>query len=572
MSQRVSVLGLEKTSVFALFRRIDGWTFGALLTSLLIAVPILSVFVVALAPGITSSDDIWSHLVSTVLFHYISTTLTLMLGVGAGTLIIGTGTAWLVTMHRFPGQSIFEWALVLPLAVPAYVIAYVYTDLLEYAGPLQIALRGIFGWSSYGDYWFPEIRSLGGAIAMLTLVLYPYVYLLARAAFLEQSVSVLEASRVLGKTPWQSFTKVALPIARPAVVAGVSLVMMETLNDFGTVDYFAVATFTAGIYDVWLNMNSISGAAQLASVMLMFVIALIALERLSRHGRKFHHTGSKHATLPTVPLSHSKALLASLICLLPIILGFAIPAGILIDYSLAFYQVTLDSDYLLYTTNSLLLASTSAVLAVMIGLFLAYSIRLHGSPLLIGAARVASIGYAVPGAVLAIGVILPLSYFDNAVDSYMLETFGYSTGLILSGTIFAVIIGYLVRFLALSFGTLEASLGKVTINMDGASRTLGHGPASTLKRVHLPLIRTSILTAGILVFVDVMKELPMTMLLRPFNFETLATYVHQYASDELLEESALGALTIVGAGILPVIILSVAISRSRPGHRSSESS
>ena len=274
----------------AFIGRLDGWTIGALMTALLIAVPILTVFVVAFAP----SDDIWSHLASTVLPHYISTTLILMLGVGAGTLIIGTGTAWLVTMCHFPGHKLFEWALVLPLAVPAYVIAYVYTDLLEYAGPIQAALKNIFGWASYKDYWFPAIRSLGGAISMMTLVLYPYVYLLARAAFLEQSVCVLEASRTLGKSPWQSFIQVALPLARPAIIAGVSLVMMETLNDFGTVDYFAVATFTAGIYDVWLNMNSISGAAQLASVMLMFVIALVAMERLARRKRKFHHTGSKY--------------------------------------------------------------------------------------------------------------------------------------------------------------------------------------------------------------------------------------------------------------------------------------
>ncbi|MBT4888264.1 MAG: iron ABC transporter permease [Rhodospirillales bacterium] len=548
----------------AFIGRLDGWTIGALMTALLIAVPILTVFVVAFAP----SDDIWSHLASTVLPHYISTTLILMLGVGAGTLIIGTGTAWLVTMCHFPGHKLFEWALVLPLAVPAYVIAYVYTDLLEYAGPIQAALRNIFGWASYKDYWFPAIRSLGGAISMMTLVLYPYVYLLARAAFLEQSVCVLEASRTLGKSPWQSFIQVALPLARPAIIAGVSLVMMETLNDFGTVDYFAVATFTAGIYDVWLNMNSISGAAQLASVMLMFVIALVAMERLARRKRKFHHTGSKYSDLPTMKLHGLKAFSATLICVLPIVLGFAIPASVLVDYSLDFYHVTLNRNFLLYTTNSLMLAITSATLAVIIGLFLAYAIRLQGSPMLIAATRVASIGYAVPGAVLAIGVILPLSIFDNSIDGFMRETFNVSTGLLLSGTVIAVTIGYLVRFLALSFGTLEASLNKITVNMDGASRTLGHGPASTLKLIHLPLMRSSILTAGILVFVDVMKELPMTMLLRPFNFETLATYVHQYASDELLEECALGALSIVGAGILPVIILSAAIARSRPGNQS----
>lgn len=543
--------------------RPDGWTVGALLTALLIAAPIAAVFVIAMAP----SDGIWSHLASTVLPHYIWTTLLLMSGVVIGTLVIGTGTAWLVTMCRFPGRRFFEWALVLPLAVPAYVIAYVYTDLLEFAGPVQDTLRDIFGWRNRQDYWFPEIRSLGGAITMMTLVLYPYVYLLARAAFLEQSICVLEVSRTLGKTPWQSFRQVAFPLARPAVIAGVSLVMMETLNDFGTVDYFAVATFTAGIYDVWLNMSSVSGAAQLATVMMTFVIALIVMERLARRGRRFHHTGTKYSALPDMPLRSTKAWLATLSCALPICFGFLTPAIVLGGYSLDFYEEALAGDFLDYMRNSLTLATLSAGIAVLIGLFLAYAIRLRNSPLLRGAVRVASIGYAVPGAVLAIGVMLPLSNLDHAINDAVENLTGFSTGLILSGTVVAMVLGYLVRFLALSFGTLEASLGKITANMDGASRTLGRGPASTLVRVHIPIMRSSVLTAAILVFVDVMKELPMTMLLRPFNFETLATYVHQFASDELLEECALGALSIVAAGIIPVIILSAAITRSRPGSR-----
>lgn len=504
---------------------------------------------------------------STVLPHYIWTTIFLMSGVGLGTLIIGTGTAWLVTMCRFPGRRFFEWALVLPLAVPAYVIAYVYTDLLEFSGPVQVVLRDFFGWGNRQDYWFPEIRSLGGAITVMTLVLYPYVYLLARAAFLEQSVCVLEVSRTLGKTPWQSFREVAFPLARPAVIAGVSLVMMETLNDFGTVDYFAVATFTAGIYDVWLNMGSVSGAAQLAAVMMTFVIALIGMERLARRGRRFHHTGTKYSVLPDMVLRRSKAWLATVSCALPIALGFLTPAIVLADYSLDFYEDALAGNFLTYMRNSLALATISAALAVLIGLFLAYAVRLRNSTILQGAARIASIGYAVPGAVLAIGVMLPLTYLDHAINNTIEDLTGFSTGLILSGTVFAMVLGYLVRFLALSFGTLEASLGKITANMDGAARTLGHGPTSTLVRVHIPIMWSSVLTAAILVFVDVMKELPMTMLLRPFNFETLATYVHQFASDELLEESALGALSIVAAGIIPVIILSAAITRSRPGSR-----
>lgn len=543
--------------------RPDGWTIGALATALLIAAPIAAVFVIAMAP----SNGIWAHLASTVLPHYVWTTVFLMSGVGIGTLVIGTGTAWLVTMCRFPGRRFFEWALVLPLAVPAYVIAYVYTDLLEFSGPVQVMLRDIFGWNNRQDYWFPEIRSLGGAIAMMTLVLYPYVYLLARAAFLEQSVCVLEVSRTLGRTPWQSFRDVAFPLARPAVIAGVSLVMMETLNDFGTVDYFAVATLTAGIYDVWLNMSSVSGAAQLASVMMTFVVVLIGMERLARRGRRFHNTGTKYSALPDLQLSRTKSWFATLSCALPILFGFLTPALILADYSLDFYLDTLAGDFLTYMRNSLVLATLSAVFAVLIGLFLAYAIRLRNSAVLHAAARVASIGYAVPGAVLAIGVMLPLTRLDHAINDTIEGITGFSAGFIFSGTVFAMVLGYLVRFLALSFGTLEASLGKITANMDGASRTLGHGPANTLVRIHVPIMRSSVLTAAILVFVDVMKELPMTMLLRPFNFETLATYVHQFASDELLEECALGALSIVAAGIIPVIILSTAITRSRPGSR-----
>ncbi len=547
--------------------RADGWTIGALLTSLLIAIPIIAVFIIALTPEDDTGNGIWAHLASTVLPHYISATLLLMTGVGIGTLVIGTGTAWLVTMCRFPGRRFFEWALVLPLAVPAYVIAYVYTDLLEFSGPVQALLRDIFNWSNRQDYWFPEIRSLGGAITVMTLVLYPYVYLLARAAFLEQSVCVLEVSRTLGKTPWQSFRQVAFPLARPAVIAGVSLVMMETLNDFGTVDYFAVATFTAGIYDVWLNMGSVSGAAQLATVMMTFVIVLIVMERLARRGRRFHHTGTKYSVLPDLTLRRAKAWLATLSCALPIIFGFMTPALVLTGYSIDFYEESLASDFLTYMGNSLTLATLSAGAAVLIGLFLAYAIRLRQTPMLVAATRVASIGYAVPGAVLAIGVMLPLTRVDHMINEAIESFTGLSTGLILSGTVFAMVLGYLVRFLALSFGTLEASLTKITASMDGASRTLGHGPANTLLRIHFPIMRSSILTAAILVFVDVMKELPMTMLLRPFNFETLATYVHQFASDELLEECALGALSIVAAGIIPVVILSYAISHSRPGSR-----
>lgn len=541
---------------------ISGWTIGALVLAGLVAAPILTVLVIA----VTDSSDIWRHLYDTVLGLYLQRTALLMAGVGIGTLVIGTGTAWLVTMCRFPGSRYFEWALLLPLAVPAYVLAFVITDQLEYAGNVQVALRSLFGWPRPQDYWFPEIRSMGGAITVMTLVLYPYVYLLARAAFLEQSVCVLEVARTLGKTAWGSFLHVALPLARPSIVVGVTLVLMEVINDFGTVDFFAVRTFTAGIFDVWLNMNSIGGAAQLSSVLLLVVLVLIVTERLARRDRRFHHTSNKYSELPSYRLHGWRAALALTACTLPVLLGFVLPAGVLINYAAKFYDETLSADYFSYVSNSLVLSSSAAVLALIIGLFLAYAVRLSSGPWVRIAARTASVGYAVPGAILAVGVLWPSSAVDHLIVWFG-DYSGLAIGAVMLGSIGPVIYGYLVRFLALSYGTAEASLGKITPSMDGAARTLGANPADALKRVHFPIMQGSLLTAAILVFVDCMKELPLTLILRPFNFDTLATFVYQYASNELLEESALGALTIVGAGIIPVILLSVTIAGSRPGSR-----
>jgi len=544
----------------------DPWTVGTLIIAALVAAPIISVLLLATSP----SDGIWHHLVSTVLPRYIQTTIILMIGVGICTATIGIGTAWLVTLCNFPGKRIFEWALLLPLAIPTYVVAYVYTDILEFAGPVQEILRDFFGWKSGSDYWFPEIRSLGGAIAMMTLALYPYLYLLTRIAFLQQSASLLEACRILGRGPWRAFFQVALPLARPSVVVGMSLVLMETLNDFGTVDFFSIETLTAGIYDVWLNMNNAAGAAQLATVSLAFVLTLMGIERYSRRKQKYFQTISKFQSISNFPLTRGKSFLAFFSCLLPIVLGFLIPAGVLLVYATQFYEESLSANFMLYARNSLVLSSLSAGLAALLGLFIAYGVRLSGNWILLAAARFASIGYAIPGAVLAVGVITPLSRADTALNNFTESIFGISTGLLLSGTIIAITYGYLVRFLALSYGTAEAGLSKITSNMDGAARTLGMSPTKTLIRVHFPILKGSILTAAILVFVDTMKELPMTLLLRPFNYGTLATHVHQFASDELLEESALGALAIVAAGILPVILLSATIRNTRPRHDSYE--
>ncbi|MEQ8194520.1 MAG: iron ABC transporter permease [Rhodospirillales bacterium] len=542
------------------------WHTGTVLIAALIALPLLTVFGIALSP----SDDIWHHLATTVLPDYILTTLGLMIGVGTGVFVIGVGTAWLTTMCRFPGRRIFQWALLLPLAVPAYVIAYVYTDVLEYAGPVQSALRDLFGWKNAQDYWFPSIRTLGGAVSMMTLVLYPYVYLLSRAAFLEQSVCCLEVSRTLGRGPWRSFFTVALPLARPAIVIGLTLALMETLNDFGTVDFFAVSTFTAGIYDVWFNMNNRAGAAQLAVILMVFVLMLIGAERWARQGQRYHHTSTKYRELPGYRLRGGRGMLAFLACLMPVAFGFLLPVGVLVNYALDYYERALSGNFLQFAWHSLTLSTLCAAGAVLIGLFMAYSVRLRPRRSIRIATRVAGIGYAVPGAILAIGTVIALAAIDHALDDFLKRSFGLSTGLLMSGTIVAIVFGYLVRFLALSLGTMEAGLAKITANMDGAARTLGKSPGATLRRVHFPMIKASILTAAILVFVDCMKELPMTILLRPFNYETLATYVHQYATDGLLEESALGAVSIVAAGILPVIILSRTIAKARPGSEQSQ--
>jgi iron(III) transport system permease protein len=538
------------------------WSIGTVVIAAAVTLPICAIIYIASTRG----DDIWAHLASTILPLYISTTLQLMIGVSVGTLVIGVGTAWLVSSCQFPGKRIFEWALLLPLAIPAYVIAYIYTDILEYAGPIQTLLRDILGSTTKREYWFPEIRSVGGAISMMTLVLYPYVYLLSRATFMEQSVCVLEASQVLGRGPWRSFFSVALPLARPAIVIGVSLVMMETLNDFGTVDFFAVNTITLGIYDVWLNMNNVAGAAQLALMLMVFVLFLVLIERFARRKKRFHHTTSKYKALPGYELEGWARWGAIIGCSLPVLFGFVLPAAVLASYAVIHFEAATNPEVYRYAKNSVLLSALTAVLAVAIGIFMAYAVRLKNQNIIKVMTRFASLGYAVPGSVLAVGILVTLGAMDNGIDGFMRKNFGISTGLLFSGTIAAVTFGYLVRFLALSFGSIEASLAKITPSMDGAAASLGHNPFSTLRRIHIPLIRSSALTAAMLVFVDCMKELPLTVILRPFNFHTLATYVHQFASDEKLSEASLAALSIVGFGILPVILLSLAITRSRPGH------
>lgn len=542
-------------------RRLDLWTLVALGLALLVALPVIAVFALAAVP----TGAVWRHLAATVLPAYVGNTIALLIGVGAGVLAIGVGTAWLVTMCRFPGRGLFQAALLLPMAIPAYVIAYTYTGLLDFAGPVQTALRLAFGWNRR-DYWFPELRSLGGAAAMLTLVLYPYVYMLARAAFLEQSICVLEISRTLGRNPWRSFVEVALPLARPALVTGVTLALMETLNDYGTVQYFAIDTFATGIFRAWFGMGQPGVAAQLAAVLMLFVFALILAERLSRGRARFHQTSAQYRELPGYQLSGARAGLAGLACALPVLLGFVVPATALAVWAVETAPRMIDLQFLKLARNSFVLAAVAAAAAVGCAVLLAYSYRLSRSPAVFAANRVAAMGYAAPGLVVAVGIMLPFAEFDNRIDAFMRAGFGVSTGLLLSGTLIAVTYAYLARFLAVALGTVEASLAKVTPSMDQAARTLGQGPFATLRRVHAPIIRPSLLTAAVLVFVDVMKELPATLVMRPFNFDTLAIRVYELAGDERLADSSSAALAIVLVGIVPVALLSRAIQHSRPGH------
>ncbi len=538
------------------------WLIGAFVIAMMVTAPIIAVAYLAFFP----TENIWPHLASTMLPRYVKNTAVLMLGVGVGVTLLGVSSAWVVTMCKLPGKRFFEWAMLLPMAVPAYIVAYVYTDLLEYAGPVQRLLRDIFGWSSAADYWFPDIRTKGGAILVLSLTLYPYVYMLARAAFLAQSICVIEAARVLGRSAWSSFVTVALPLARPAIVVGVVIALMETLNDFGTIDFFAVHTLTAGVFNVWLGMGNAGGAAQIALTMLAVVIALLVIERYSRRRQRFHDTTNRYQELPGYDLGPMAKAGALAICILPIVLGFVVPSMVLIYYSVGYFDQSWTADFFEFAGNSLLVSGLATALAVGCALFMAYALRLFPQPFLKFFVRLSSVGYAVPGAVLAIGVLIPFARFDNALDAVMRDTFGISTGLLLSGTVFALVFAYAVRFMAVSYGSIEAALGKVRPSMDDAARTLGESPWGTLKRIHFPMVRGGILAASVLVFVDGMKELPATLILRPFNFDTLATHVYQFAKDEMIEQAALGALTIVLVGVVPVIMLSRAISKSRPGH------
>lgn len=544
-------------------RRLSALDAAAVVLGLLLAIPIASVC----ASLFGGPSPTFTHIAETVLSEYVVNTLAIVVLVIIGVLLIGIPVAWLTSCCEFPGRRVLEAALILPLAAPAYVLAYAYAGFLSAYGPVQSALRSFTGWET-GEYWFPDVRSLPGAALMLVLVLYPYVYLLARARFLSESATAREAARLLGRGPWASFFEVSLPLARPAIVAGATLAAMEAFADYGTVAYFGVPAFTTGIYNAWFSFQDPRAAAQLASILIGFVSLALLLERFARGKARFHETGRRDARPPRFHLSGAKSLGAIVVCGLPPLLGFVVPALVLIELLLESGGPTRDFDRHLF--NSLTLAGSAAIVVTAGALLLAYARKERPKALAGKAASFASLGYAVPGAVVAVGVLTPFAALDNTLSALSERLFGVPTGLVLTGGIAALIFAYLVLYLAVALQSVGAGLERITPSIASAARLLARGPFDALKRVHLPLITPSVLTAALLVFVDVMKELPATLMLRPFNFDTLAIAANNYASDERLSWAAAPSLAIVAAGIIPCILLIRGIASATQGTNASE--
>lgn len=536
-----------------------GRTFRVRPNGVLIATGVLALLVLLPIASVLSSlfdtgRGSLTHLVATILPELVLNTLGLVVMVGIGTAVVGTGTAWLVSACRFPGSRFMQWLLLLPLAMPAYIIGYAYTDFLVFAGPLQTGLRDLFGWTKH-DYWFPDIHSLWGVSLMLVLVLYPYVFFLARTAFLEQSRGLLDVARTLGRSPWNVFGTVALPMARPAIAAGVALALMEAIADFGTVQYFGIQTFTTAIYRTWFGMGDRVGAAQLASALLAFVFLLVAMEHWSRSRQAFYDTSSRALKPQPVPLRGWAAVVAFSACAIPVLLGFVLPVLILLDLHIEAGDGFLGTRIMVYAGNSFLLAGAAAVIVTACAVLTGYCLRKSRGLVTSGIVRLSTMGYAIPGTVIAVGVLIPLGAFDNWLDGQMRNWFGISTGLILSGSIVALLFAYTVRFLAVANGAVESGFKRIPVHIDDVARTLGRTRRGVIAIVHLPLLRRSLLMSAAIVFVDVLKELPATLIIRPFNFDTLAVRVYQLASDERLSEAATGSLVIVAIGLVPIFLL-----------------
>ena len=529
----------------------DGWSVGAIVIAVIVLAPMVSVVWIAFHP----TDNIWPHLLATVLPRYVGTTVRMMIGVGLLAAAMGVGAAWLVTMYRFAGAKILDWALLFPLAIPAYIGAYALVDFLDYAGPMQAALRATFGWQDARDYWFPQIRSEPAAMLVLASALYPYVYLLTRAALREQSGSFYEVARSLGLGPWGMFWRLGLPLLRPAIATGVALVMMETVADYGTMQHFGVQTLTTGVFSTWLNGNNAGGAAQIAGVILVLILGLVAIERRSRRHARFH--GQSRATRPVDPMqmSRGQGIIALIACLIPFGLGFVLPVAVMAGHAIANPGVWAEPGLAAAALNTALVAGSAAVLTVGAALFLVYGVRMAGRKMARLVLPVTTLGYAAPGAVLALGLLVPLAALDHRVADAIQTLTGRDPGLLLTGTAAAIVLAYLVRFFGIAQGAIDTAFGRISPSLPMAARSLGRGAGGTLAAVYLPLMRGSVAASLLVVFVDCVKELPATLLLRPFNFNTLSTRVYELASLEQLSKAAPAALVVVAMGLIAVGLL-----------------
>lgn len=530
---------------------LDPWSLGALAIALLVTAPIAAVIWIAFHPV----ENIWPHLLATALPRYVGNTVLLMAGVGVVTAVAGTGAAWAVTMYRFPGSRLLDFALLFPLAIPAYVGAYALVDFFDYSGLLQVSLRGLMGWQSARDYWFPEIRSTWAAVLVLSAALYPYVYLLARAAFREQSGCSYEVARALGCGPWGLFWRVGLPLARPAIATGVALALMETVADYGTVAHFGVQTLTTGVFNVWLTAGNAGGAAQIAGVILTLIVLLLAVERIGRRNARFHRLSRQSRPVEPARLIGARAWGTTALCLVPFALGFVLPVAVMAGHALRNPQAWVSPGLAEALLNTLVVGGAAAALTVAGALFLVYGVRMSGRGLPRLLLPLTTVGYAAPGAVLAVGLLIPLAALDHRVADGIEALTGHDPGLLLTGTAAAIVLAYVVRFFGIAQGAVDSAFGRISPNLPLAARSLGRGAGGTLAEIYLPLMRGSVATALLVVFVDCVKELPATLLLRPFNFNTLATRVFEQASLERLGDAAPAALLVMLVGLSAVALL-----------------
>ncbi|ABM23566.1 MULTISPECIES: ABC transporter permease [Shewanella] len=527
------------------------WSLAGYAVAALLVLPLFALIFQAFQPD----EAVFDHLMATVLPTYIINSLLLIFWVSVGALLLALPCAWLVARCEFIGRRYLQWALLLPLAMPAYIVAYVYTDLLDYAGPVQRGLRLLFDWRSSQEYFFPDIRSLGGAACMLSLVLFPYIYLLARTAFMEQSLSLAHASRIMGCSSWQSFWRLSLPMARPAIAVGVALVAMETAADFATVSYFAVPTLTTAVYDTWLGYGNLTAAAKLSAIILLVIFMLIGVERFARRKQQLFQKQSRIQTTDLYRLTTKQTVYALIFCGTVLLLSFLLPFGILVTYAIGYFEKSWDSSFWQLSLNSLSLALVTSILCCLIALFLMFVRRISPRRSDTLPSRLASTGYALPGTVLAIGVLVPLTLLDFGIND-LAEYIGVKgPGLLLTGSVVALVFAFCVRFIAIAIGSIESSYKRISPSLDMVSLTMGQSPIRLLSRVHLPLLSKGIFAAALLVFIESMKELPAALLLRPIGFENLATHVFQFVSDEKLEHGALAAIVIVIVGLVPLIYL-----------------